>query len=433
MPTPPALPRIVIVGGGAGGLPLATRLGKRLGKTRRADITLVDSNSIHVWKPRFHEVATGAIDSDLDALDYRGHARMNHYRFELGLMAGIDRDEREVLLAPLYDDEGRLILPERRLGYDYLVLAIGSQGNDFNIPGVREHCLFLDTRAQADRFHDRFLNICLSANFADRPVSIAIVGAGATGVELAAELHHAVTMLHRYGHRQLSRERLHVHLIEAGPRILPALNERVAAAAHSRLEIMGVNVYTSTQVTQARENTFITGDGTEIQADLLVWAAGIKAPAMLAGLGLETNRIGQVVVETNLQARGDKHILVIGDCASCTLEEGGKQIPPRAQSAQQMATQTADNIERLLRGDAPKPFNYQDRGSLISLSEFTSIGTLMGNLKGGQFFIEGWLARSMYISLYRLHQAALYGWPRTLLLLALGRFNRLVRPRLKLH
>lgn len=433
MPLTPNQPRIVIIGGGAGGLPLATYLGRRLGKKDRANITLVDSNSIHVWKPRFHEVATGAIDSDLDALDYRGHARMNHYSFELGTLTGIDRVAREVVLAPLNDSEGREILPERSIGYDYLVLAIGSQGNDFNVPGVRQHSLFLDTREQADRFHDRFLNICLAANFADKPISVAIVGAGATGVELAAELHHAVAMLKRYGHRQLSRERLHVHLIEAGPRILPALSERVSAAAHAQLEKEGVNVYTATQVTEATENAFITGDGREIKADILVWAAGIKAPAVLTELGLETNRINQIVVDANLWAKGDEHILVLGDCAACAIGDTGRQVPPRAQSAQQMAVQTAANLERVLNNEAPKPFKYRDHGSLVSLSQFTSIGTLMGSLKGGQLFIEGRIARTMYISLYRLHQAALYGWPRTLLLLAAGKFNRLVRPRMKLH
>src|SRR5690606_28177155 len=213
------------------------------------------------------------------------------YDFEPGTLAGVDRERREILLAPLLDGEGRAILPERRLAYDQLVLAIGSQGNDFNIPGVRQHCLFLDTREQADRFHDRFLNTCLAANFADKPISIAIVGAGATGVELAAELHHAVAVLHRYGHRHLNRQRLHVHLIEAGPRILPALSERVSSAAHQRLVEMGVVVYTETQVTEARPDGFVTADGRQITADLLVWAAGIQAPALLSTLGLETNRV----------------------------------------------------------------------------------------------------------------------------------------------
>lgn len=428
-----AAPRIVIVGGGAGGLPLATRLGKTLGKKDLAKITLVDSNAIHVWKPRFHEVATGSIDSELDALDYRGHARQNFYNFEPGRLTGVDREAKEIILAPLIDNEGREILPERRLAYDHLVLAIGSHGNDFNIPGVRQHCLFLDTRAQADRFHDRFLNTCLAANFADKPISIAIVGAGATGVELAAELHHAVAVLHRYGHRHLNRQRLHVHLIEAGPRILPALSERVSSAAHQRLVEMGVVVYTETQVTEARPDGFVTADGRQITADLLVWAAGIQAPALLSTLGLETNRVNQIVVEPTLLAKGESHIWVIGDCASFIPEPGARPLPPRAQTAQQMAGQLAVNFQRVLKGQPALPFRYRDRGSLVSLSKYSSVGSLMGNLKGGQWFIEGWLARTMYISLYRLHQAALYGWPRTLLLLLMGRFHRLVRPRLKLH
>ena len=426
-------PRIVIVGGGAGGLPLATRLGRKLGKRGRARITLVDSNTVHVWKPRFHEVATGTIDSDLDALDYRGHARVNHYGFEPGTLSGVDRARAEIILAPLMDREYREVLPERRLGYDHLVLAIGSQGNDFGTPGVRQHCLFIDTREQADRFHERFLNLCLAANYADKPLRIAIVGAGATGVELAAELHHAVAVLHRYGHRQLNRKRLHVHLLEAGPRILPPLPEQVSKAAHQRLEALGVTVHTSTQIAEARLDRLIAADGGEIAADMLVWAAGIKAPAVLATLGLETNRLNQLVVEPTLEVKGQRTLWAIGDCASFSPDSGARPVPPRAQAAQQMAQLLAVNFPRLLLGKPLRAFQYRDRGSLVSLSTYTSVGNLMGNLGGGQWFIQGWLARTMYIGLYRLHQAALYGWPRTLLLLLAGRFNRLVRPRLKLH
>lgn len=426
-------PHIVIVGGGAGGLPLATRLGKKLGKRGRARITLVDSNAVHVWKPRFHEVATGAIDSDLDALDYRAHARVNHYGFERGTLSGLDRDSHEIVLAPLVDRDNREILPERRVAYDHLVLAVGSEGNDFNIPGVRQHCLFIDTREQADRFHERFLNLCLAANYADKPLSIAIVGAGATGVELAAELHHAVAVLHRYGHRQLNRERLHVHLIEAGARILPALPEQVSGAAHQRLEELGVTVHTGTQVAEARCDRLVTAEGDEIAADILVWAAGIKAPAFLGRLGLDTNRLNQLVVEPTLQVGGETRIWAMGDCACSIPEPGARPVPPRAQAAQQMARFLAANFPRVLANQPSRTFRYRDRGSLVSLSTFSSVGNLMGNLNGGQWFIQGWLARTMYIGLYRLHQAALYGWPRTLLLLVAGRFNRLIRPGLKLH
>lgn len=424
------VPHIVVVGGGAGGLPLVTRLGKTLGRSGQARITLVDNNLIHIWKPRYHEVATGAIDSDLDALDYRAHARENHYVFELGTLAGLDRAQRQINLAPITDADGDEVLPARALAYDYLVLAIGSSGNDFGTPGVREHCLFLDSRQQADRFHECFLNTCMRANYFGAPVTVAIVGGGATGVELAAEIHHAVDVLKLYGHEQLDRRKLQVHLIEAAPRILPPLSEKIAAAAHAELAELGVTIHVNTRVSKATAQAFITEEQ-EIQADLLVWAAGIKAPAVLATLGLETARSQQLLVNDRLQT-SDPDIYAMGDCCACP-DGDGRTVPPRAQSAQQMAKAMAANLARRIRQEPTQPFVYRDRGSLVSLSRFTSVGNLMGNLKSGNFFVEGWAARMMYISLYRLHQAALYGWPRTIALLIAGRFNKLVRPRLKLH
>ena len=427
-------PRIVVVGGGAGGLPLVTRLGRKLGKYGHADVILVDSSNIHVWKPRFHEVATGAIDADLDAVDYRAHAQLNHYRFEPGTMTQVDVAGQTLTLAPLHDDHGSEVLPERQLAYDYLVLATGSQSNDFGTPGVRDNCLFMDSRAQAERFRERFLNACLHANYEGKPVSVAIVGGGATGVELAAELHHAVSMLNFYGHEKLDRKHLQVDVIEAAPRILPVLSERVSATATQRLEDLGVKVRTGVMVAEATPEAFVPKEGDPINADLLVWAAGVKCPDWLGQIeGLTTNRINQVEVEPTLQAKGHKNIFIIGDAAFLIPEGEERPIPPRAQSAQQMAQHTARSLQQLLMNREPRPFQYKDHGSLVSLSNYSSVGMLMGNLKGGNFLVEGWLARMMYISLYRMHQAALYGWPRTLMLLIAGRFNKLVRPRLKLH
>ncbi len=423
--------KIVIVGGGAGGLPLASALGKKLGRGGKADITLVDTCASHIWKPRFHEVATGAIDADLDAVDYRAHARRNHYHFELGRMQGVDREQRKLILAPHCNAEGEEVLPQRSLDYDYLVLAIGSQGNDFNTPGVREHCLFLDSRAQADRFHERFLDLCLRANHRAENLSIAIVGGGATGVELAAEIHHAVALLKLYGHEQLDRSRLQVDVIEAGPSLLPVLKPELAATVKTELEKMGVAVHLDTKVQSADAEGFTTADGRRIDADILVWAAGIKAPPLLAELGLEHNRINQIVVAPTLLSE-DPNVFVIGDCCACAMGDN-KFIPPRAQSAQQMAKHTAKNLQRVLAGKPLEDFRYRDHGSLVSLSNYTAVGSLMGSLRGGSVFVEGWLARMMYISLYRMHQVALYGWLRTAMLLLAGRFNRLWRPRLKLH
>ncbi len=423
-----------MVGGGAGGLPLVSRLGKRLGKKGEIEVVLVDEDNTHVWKPRYHEVATGAIDADLDAVNYRAHARINHYHFEPGTLQSVDPDAQRVTLAPLYEDDGAEVLPERSLDYDTLVLAIGSQSNDFGIPGVQQHCYFLDLRDQVERFREHFLNTCLRANYEETPLRVAVVGAGATGVELAAEIHHAIALLKDYGHEHLDRSKLEVNLVEAAPRILPALPERVSAAAGNELEELGVRLHPGTAVKAVEAGALITDSGERLEADLLVWAAGVKAPAMLAEIpGVSCNRANQIQVDQTLRVPGFDNFYVIGDSAYLVPEGRERPIPPRAQSAQQMALRTATNIRRQLAGKRPRPFVYRDHGSLVSLSRYSSVGVLMGNLKGGNLFIEGWLARMAYISLYRVHQAALYGWPRTLLLLIAGRFNRLVRPRLKLH
>ena len=237
-----AIPRIIIVGGGAGGLELATQLGRKLGKSGRAAITLVDRNPTHIWKPLLHEVATGTLDVDIDQVTYRAHASAHHFEFQLGTFIGLDRDSREIRLAPLTDESGDEVLAERRLAYDYLVLAIGSVSNHFNTPGVAEHCIFLDSPTQAQRFHRRLLEAYIKLNSPQHPkdnLNIAIVGAGATGVELSAELHHAAKELNQYGFSEMKRDRLKITLVEAGPRILPALPERIAAAAHQELVKLG--------------------------------------------------------------------------------------------------------------------------------------------------------------------------------------------------
>ena len=428
-------PRIVIIGGGAGGLELATRLGNKLGRKGLADITLVDKNHTHIWKPLLHEVATGTLDVEIDQLSYRAHAAAHQFDFQLGSLCGLKRQQQKVIIAPVYADDGEEVLAARELDYDYLVLALGSVSNHFNTPGVAEHCIFLDSPAQAQRFNRHLLDAYLKLNSPAHPkekLSIAIVGAGATGVELAAELYHAAAELNLYGFADLRQERLKINLIEAGPRILPALPERIANAAKLELEKLGVTVRTSTKVTAADSAGLQLGTE-HLDAELMVWAAGIKAPDFLTTLdGLETNRLNQLLVQPTLQTTQDERIYAIGDCAGCPLPDG-KWVPPRAQSAHQMASAVARNIMARLNAKPQRDFVYKDRGSLISLSRFGTVGSLMGNLIGGSMMIEGRIARLAYISLYRMHQVALHGWVKMLVISAVARINRIVRPRLKLH
>ncbi|WP_192458654.1 NAD(P)/FAD-dependent oxidoreductase [Musicola keenii] len=434
--TSASLKRIVVVGGGAGGLELATRLGHKLGRRQKAEITLVDRNHSHVWKPLLHEVATGSLDDDMDALSYLAHARHHHFNFQLGSLTHIDRELKNIRLAEIRNDQGELLVAERELAYDILVVALGSTSNDFGTPGVKDHCIFLDSPKQARRFHNEMLNLFLrfSASHGEKDkVNIAIVGGGATGVELSAELHNAVKQLHSYGFDGLSNDTLNVTLVEAGERILPALPPRISAAAHQELTNIGVRVLTKTMVTSASAGGLNTKDGEFINADLMVWAAGIKAADEMKEIaGLETNRVNQLVVEPTLQTTRDPFIFAIGDCASCPQPAGGF-VPPRAQAAHQMASRCYSNILALMNGQPLKAYVYKDHGSLVSLSKFSTVGSLMGNLMRGSVMVEGRIARIVYISLYRMHQIALHGYIKTGLMMLVGSINRVIRPRLKLH
>ena len=429
---------IVIVGGGAGGLELATKLGNTLGKRNQAKIHLVDANNTHLWKPLLHEVATGSLDSGIDELSYRAQAHNHHFSFHLGYMGNLDRDNKEIVLSPMMDENQKPVLPERRLNYDLLVMAVGSQTNDFGTPGAKEFCSFLDGREQADVFHQKLLNTYLKANNTaskegNFKLNIAIVGAGATGVELAAELHNTASELAAYGLDQLKKDQLKVTIIEAGERILPALPERISSAAHRELGKLGIDVKTETFVQEVSEDGFKTKDGSFLPAELKVWAAGVKAPDWMKDLaGLECNRVSQLVVKPSLQTTLDDSIFAIGDC-SFMLQKDGKPVPPRAQAAHQQASHVYKNIVRLSDNKSVLDYVYKDMGSLVNLSRYSTVGSLMGNLTGGSMMVEGRLARLVYVSLYRLHQVALHGYLKTGLMTLSGRINKIIRPRLKLH
>jgi len=431
--------QIVIVGGGAAGLELATALGNQLGKKGLADVILIDSSRTHIWKPLLHEVAAGTLDSSEDELEYLAQARWSHFRYRLGRMVGLDREKQEVCLAATINEEGNQIIPERRFRYDTLVLAVGSLSNDFGIQGVKEHCLFLDSTAQAERFQQKLLNCMLKAHTQGKPIEegqldLAIVGAGATGVELAAQLHHVTRLMSAYGLDTIDPAKdIKLHLIEAGPRILPALPPRLSLAAERELRKLGVTVHNNQRVVEVNEQGIVTAGGGMIPATLKVWAAGIKAPEFLKDIaGLETNRINQLVVKRTLQTTRDENIFAIGDCAACPLDDQGNNVPPRAQAAHQQASTLAKTIIRRLKGRAPLEYTYRDYGSLVAMGRYSTVGSLMGGL-AGSMMVSGFIARFVYLSLYKMHQAALYGWPRAILISFLHILRKGIDPQVKLH
>lgn len=428
--------RIVIVGGGAGGLELATRLGRTLGKRGKARVTLIDANLTHIWKPLLHEVAAGSLNSSADELNYVAQAKWNHFEFQMGRMSALERERKCVHLAASFDEHGVELVPARSLSYDTLVISVGSMTNDFGTKGAAEHCIFLDTRAQAERFHRDLLSHYMRAHASEgrhSVIDMAIVGAGATGVELAAELHHAARELAAYGLDGIKPEDVHITLIEAGPRVLPALPERISQPVHQTLKDLGVTVLTDAAVSEVTAEGLHTKSGHFVPASLKVWAAGIRAPAFLHEIdGLETNRINQLVVRPTLQTTRDENIFAFGDCAACPQPDSDRNVPPRAQAAHQQASMLAKSIALRLQGKELPSYRYRDYGSLISLSSFSAVGNLMGNLTGN-VMLEGWLARMFYISLYRMHQIALYGMARTALMMIGDKLSTSTVPRLKLH
>ena len=424
--------KIVIVGGGASGLELATHLGRKLGKSGKAEITLIDASSTHIWKPLLHEVAAGTLDA-AEEIEYLAQAHRNHFRFCLGRMEGLNRQAKEIVVSSTVNDAGEELIPRRTFTYDTLVMAIGSVSNTFHIKGVDEHCLFLDTTSQAFKFQKQLVESYIKNHAhknSDKPLSIAIVGAGATGVELSAELHEVTKLLAVYGLEESSNVKLTI--IEAADRLLPALPTNLAIATAQQLIKLDIDLKLGRRVVEVSDDAILTHDGEIIEAQMKVWAAGIKAPDWLKNLdGLNTNNINQLIVDSSLKTNDDA-IFAMGDCAACPWQGHDENVPPRAQAAHQQATTLAKSLINRLNGGKLVEYTYQDYGSLVSLGNYTTVGNLMGNLMGS-VSIGGFIAKIVYLSLYKMHQIAIHGYFRTAMLTLSNLFRRTAHAKIKLH
>jgi NADH dehydrogenase len=357
-------------------------------------------------------------------------------------MSKVDRTQRLVFIDSHADEDGQTVTPDRIIPYDTLVVAIGSRTHDFNIPGVAEHAIQLDTAEQAERFHRKLVNAFIRANAqADDlqagQLQVAIIGAGATGVELAAELHKSVRALVTYGLERIDADRdVTLNLIEAAPRILPALPERIAGEAMRVLNKLEVKVRTDARVSGVQAGGVQLASGEFIPAELVVWAAGIRSFVCLQNMdNLEINGINQLLVKPTLQTTLDDNIFAFGDCAAAPWlgKDAGTLIPPRAQAAHQQAMHLTQQLHHRLDGKPLRDFQYQDFGSLVSLGENWAAGGLMGSLAKGTLFVEGYIARFMYNMLYKKHQFGLHGFWKVALDTVSGFIRRRTTPRIKLH
>ncbi|MCX8665175.1 MULTISPECIES: NAD(P)/FAD-dependent oxidoreductase [unclassified Gilliamella] len=405
--------KIIIIGGGAGGLELATDLGDKLGKTDKAQITLIDKNSYHLWKPLLHEVATGVLDEQVDNIYYASQGQQHNFEFIQGTFTDLNRDQKQITIINHLDES-------LAIDYDILVIAIGSTSNDFGTPGVKEHCIFLDDQNAAIRLRETLVNKFTSfcsiidndQSTDEDKIRIAIVGGGATGVELASELPHMVQAFGACGRNKMCSDLLDVSVIEATDRILPALPEKTAASITKTLEKQGIHVLTKTMITKAESDGFYPKEGDTIKADIMIWTAGVKAPDYLKEIaGLESSRSNQLVVKPTLQTSRDDNIFVIGDCAYA-MQDNGHASPPTAQAAHQMAKICYENIINMLDNTPLKSFKYTDNGTIISLHD-----TAQGVVKiagKSEMSVKGWFALIIHRMLYRMHQASLLGIFKTI-------------------
>ena len=436
MPAPSPSERIVIVGGGAGGLELAAQLGRAHGPE---NVLLIDSRPFHIWKPSLHEVAAGTLDIHQEGLSYLMLARLTGFSFAQGELTAVDRQARRIRIGAVSDQQGQEILGPREFAYGTLVLAVGSASNFFNTPGATEYAVTLDNTENAEAFRLTILKAMAKVDQdklrnPSARLDLVIVGGGATGVELAVELTEASHVVSAYGLPNFRADRdMAITLVEGAPRILSALPEKISRAATARLTELGIRVETHCRVSEVAPDSVKTADGRKFTATLCLWAAGIRGPDLLSQLGLPVNKAGQLIVNARLETE-DPHVLALGDCCAAPWD-GERIVPARAQAAHQEASYLAKKLGARLKGeDEPQePYVYRDYGSLVSLGQGAGVGSLMGKLAGRGLFVSGTLARLMYMSLHLMHHRAVLGVSRTATMALARLLMRRTHPRVKLH
>ena len=422
---------VVIVGGGVAGIDLATHLAGKISGGEPLSVTLIDRETAHVWKPMLHTIAAGTRDVHLQQTPFVSHAAQHGFRYEPGAAIEIDRERRTVRIAPI-KMEGRELIPGRERPYDTLILSIGSVANDFGTPGVDRHCFRIESRSDATAFHDVMRHRLIEALVAGTTLHVAIVGGGATGVEMAAEIVQFGEIAETYG-VPAARSHLKVTLLEAGDRILTAFPPQISELAKNRLQGLGVDVRTGQAVVEADTEGFALKDGTRLEAGLKVWAAGVRAAALAESLeGLERSRTGQILVTPTLQSVSDPAVYALGDCASLTLPGEERPLPPSAQVAFQQAKYLGKNLPALIENRPAPDFTYRDFGALVSLGGYDAYGSLgkFGFYRGG--FIRGRVAQIGHLLLYRRHQARIHGLWRAGLLWLSDIVAAGIRPKIRL-
>jgi NADH dehydrogenase len=398
MPDTTTTTRIVVAGAGYAGLHVAQRLGSWLERHHDIDLTLIDHHTYHQLVIELPRVATGTREEADVQIGLHG-VLSKRVRFLQTAMTGLDPAKRTVQTAG------------DPLGYDWLVLALGSRPNDFNIPGLAERVLYPYSGEGALAVWEA-VNAAVrhAAQTSDRQeqerlMTVVIGGGGATGVELAGAFAEELSQLARqYG---APPDLGKVILVEAGPTILGGSSPELIERASSILRDLSVDVRTHAVIAEATPEGFRLKDGTTVTGGVFIWAGGIKAPAMTAAFGLQIGYNGRVKVDRYLRVLDHPEIFVAGDLASVTDPETGHALPPLAQIAVQQGDLVARNLRASIEGKQLKPFTFHDKGFVVSVGNRKGVADIAGLTIGGRL---AHLLKDAIELEYRQSVKRLHGW-----------------------
>ena len=393
MTTAPNKPkRILILGSGFGGLYTALHLEKKLRRTSDVEVTLVNRENFFLFTPMLHEVAAGDLDVTHIVNPVRKLLRRSH--FFNGNIREIDLRERRVLATHADDNH------DHELRYDYLVLALGSITNFYNLPGLAENALTMKSLSDAILLRSRLIKNLEDADFEcssedrSRLLTVVITGGGFAGVETIASVNDFVREAVRY-YPRLTANELRLVLIEAAGAILPELGPSLGNYAQQKLSERGVEFLMNTSVKSVSNGEVKLSDDSTIKTNLLVWTAGVSPNPLLSTLECMKER-GRLTTNEFLEVEGWPRVWALGDCAAVPDSSTGKSCPPTAQHALRQGKIVAHNILADINGGSKRPFRFQTIGALASIGKRTGVARIGGvNFSG---FFAWWLWRTIYLS-----------------------------------
>ena len=356
-------PRVLILGGGFGGLGAAREL-----KDAAVDVTVVDRHDYHTFQPLLYQVATDLLETTACGHPLRDlfHDQPNATVHE-ATVTSVDLDNREVSFGEMPP-----------LGYDYLVVALGAGVNFFGVDGAAEHALPMYTLPDAVRLRDRVLERWTEADrdpslIDDGVLNVVVVGGGPTGIETAGALAELYRSNFAEDYPSIPQDKARIILVEAGPALLSMFAPSIRSYTKKALEKRGVEVMLGEVVSSIEPTRVTLKSGTVLDAHTLVWGAGLQASPLGAGLGVGLERGNRVPTEPDLSLTARPEVFVVGDIAWTTDTGSGDVLPQLGSVALQAGKQAGHNVARLAEGKDTEPFEYHDKGTMATIGRYVAV------------------------------------------------------------